>query len=103
MIPPDPIALVDALATLAAGQVVCAAAAGAFGELIQFATLGILLMAGCFGYLADAFAGLVLPEWRALLGQGVMLAAMAELATVVWLLATGVKRPAKEQGSPVAA
>jgi hypothetical protein len=66
-------------------------------------TLGILLMAGCFGYLANAFAGLVLPDWRALLGQGVMLAAMAELATVVWLLAVGVKRPASEQRPRVTA
>lgn len=29
-------------------------------------TLGILLMVGCFGYLLDALAGLVAPDWRTL-------------------------------------
>lgn len=66
-------------------------------------TLGILLMVGCFGYLADSFAGLVMPDWRALTEQGVMLPAVAELATVFWLLVFGVKRPAKEKLTPVAA
>jgi hypothetical protein len=66
-------------------------------------TLGMLLMVGCFGYLANAFAGLVLPDWRALTEQGAMLTGLAELATVVWLLAFGVKRPAREQRSPIAA
>lgn len=63
-------------------------------------TLGILLMAGCFGYLGHAIAGLVIPEWQDLLGKGVLLPAVAELATVVWLLAVGVRRPAREQLSP---
>jgi Domain of unknown function (DUF4386) len=66
-------------------------------------TLGILLMVGCFGYLADSFAGLVMPDWRALTQMGVMLPAMAELATVFWLLVFGVKRPAKEKLTLVAA
>lgn len=65
--------------------------------------LGILLMAGCFGYLAHSLAGLLMPDWRTLTAQGVMLPAVAELATVVWLLAFGVKRPAKEKLAPVAA
>jgi hypothetical protein len=60
-------------------------------------TLGILLMVGCFGYLLNAFAGLVMPEWEALAAQGVMLPALAELATVIWLLVFGVKRPATEK------
>lgn len=64
-------------------------------------TLGILLMAGCFGYLVDSFAGLVMPDWRTLTMQGVMLPAMAELATVFWLLVFGVKSPSKEKVSPV--
>lgn len=62
-------------------------------------TLGILLMVGCFGYLLDAFAGLVMPEWKALTTQGVMLPGVVELATVIWLLVFGVKHPAK--GEPV--
>jgi hypothetical protein len=66
-------------------------------------TLGILLMVGCFGYLADSFAGLVMPDWRPLTEQGVMLPAVAELATVFWLLVFGVKRPAKEKLTAVAA
>ena len=66
-------------------------------------TLGILLMAGCFGYLGHAFAGLVLPDWQALLAQGVAVSGVAELAAVVWLLAVGVKRPAREQRSPITA
>lgn len=60
-------------------------------------TLGILLMVGCFGYLADSFAGLVMPDWRVLTEKGVMLPALAELATVVWLLVFGVKHPAQEE------
>jgi len=59
-------------------------------------TLGILLMAGCFGYLADSFAGLVVPDWQALTKQGVLLPAFAELATLFWLLVFGVKRPSRE-------
>jgi Domain of unknown function (DUF4386) len=64
--------------------------------------LGILLMVGCFGYLLDAFVGLVMPEWQALAAQGVMLPALAELATVVWLLVFGVKHPAQGKLTPVA-
>lgn len=48
-------------------------------------TLGILLMLGCFAYLVDACAGLVMPDWQTLTKQGVMLPALAELATVFWL------------------
>lgn len=59
--------------------------------------LGILLMIGCFGYLADACAGLVMPAWQALTKQGVMLPALAELATVFWLLVFGVKHPAQAE------
>jgi hypothetical protein len=67
-------------------------------------SLGVLLMAGCFGYLANSFAGLVVPDWQAVLGNGVMVSAMAEFATVFWLLAVGVKRPAAEAlQAPVAA
>lgn len=60
-------------------------------------TLGILLMLGCFAYLVDACAGLVMPDWQTLTKQGVMLPALAELATVCWLLVFGVKRPAQEE------
>lgn len=60
-------------------------------------TVGILLMVGCFGYLVDACAGLVMPDWQTLTEQGVMLPALAELATVIWLLVFGVKPPAPEE------
>lgn len=65
--------------------------------------LGILLMVGCFGYLADSFAGLVMPAWQAVAAQGVLLSALAELATVCWLLVFGVKRPVKGKPTLVAA
>ena len=54
-------------------------------------------MLGCFAYLVDACAGLVMPDWQTLTKQGVMLPALAELATVCWLLVFGVKRPAQEE------
>ncbi len=60
-------------------------------------TLGFLLMVGCFGYLLDALAGLVLPEWKALAAQGVMAPGLVELATVIWLLVFGVKHPSGEK------
>lgn len=60
-------------------------------------TLGILLMIGCFAYLVDACAGLVMPDWQALTKQGVMLPALAELSTVFWLLVFGVKHPAQAE------
>lgn len=66
-------------------------------------TLGVLLMVGCFGYLAHSFVGLVVPEWRTLTQPLVLVPALAELGTVVWLLVFGVKRPAKATVSPVAA
>lgn len=66
-------------------------------------TLGVLLMLGCFGYLANSFAGLVVPAWQPLLSQGVMLPAIAELAAVAWLLAVGVKRPASARPAAVVA
>lgn len=59
--------------------------------------LGILLMVGCFGYLLHALAGMVMPEWRTLTQQAVTLPGLAELATVIWLLVFGVKRPAQEK------
>lgn len=60
-------------------------------------TLGILLMLGCLGYLADSFAGLLIPAWQSVTDKGVMLPGLAELATVIWLLVFGVKRPARER------
>ncbi len=59
-------------------------------------TLGILLIVGSFFYLAKSFTGLVLPDWRALAEKGVPIVGLTELATVVWLLAFGVKRPSKD-------
>lgn len=64
-------------------------------------TLGILLMVGCFSYLANAFAGLVMPDWKSLTSQVVPLTGVVELATVIWLLVFGVKPPAQEEANKV--
>ncbi len=52
--------LAHLLAGLAAMQVVCAASAGAFGELVQFLTLAMLILAAA-AVLQLLFEGLV--EW----------------------------------------
>lgn len=62
-------------------------------------TLGILLMVGCFAYLANAFTGLVMPDWKPLTTQIVPLTGVVELATVIWLLVFGVKPPAQEEAN----
>lgn len=60
-------------------------------------TLGLLLMVGCFAYLVDACAGLLMPEWQTVTKQGLMLPGLVELATVGWLLFFGIKHPAQEK------
>jgi hypothetical protein len=55
--------------------------------------LGVLLMVGCFGYLALACVGLVFPSGRDLVSPVVTVSAVAELAMVFWLLVFGVRRP----------
>lgn len=55
--------------------------------------LGPLLMAGCFGYLVDAVAGLVAPSLRPSIEPVVMISAVAEILTLLWLLVFGVRRP----------
>jgi len=63
-------------------------------------SIGILLIFGCFGYLSDAFVGLVFPGAREMVEKGVLVSAAAELSTVFWLLVFGVKRPAKPVAVP---
>ncbi len=53
--------------------------------------LGILLMAGCFGYLTDSFLGLVFPLYRSLSAPLITVAAIAELAMVFYLLVFGIR------------
>lgn len=57
-------------------------------------SLGIILMAGCFGYLGNSFIGLVLPSLVSMAAPAVALSAIAEFAALFWLLAFGARRPA---------
>ena len=55
--------------------------------------LGVLLMAGCFGFLIVSFVGLVFPGNDALTMPGMVVVTVAEVAMIFWLLAFGVRRP----------
>lgn len=62
--------------------------------------LGILLMAGCFGYLINIMGGLLFPtEYKALgISRYVSLpASLGEIGTCLWLLIAGVKM----KGNPI--
>jgi hypothetical protein len=64
--------------------------------------LGILLMVGCFGYLADTFARLVAPRFGAALSPFVLTpSTIAEVSMVLWLLVKGIRDP--ETGAAPAA
>jgi len=63
-------------------------------------TLGALVMIGCFGYLADSVAGIMSPSARGMMGPAVGISAIAEIATLLWLLIWGVKRPRDTAASP---
>jgi len=54
--------------------------------------IGVLLIAGCFGYLIDTFASFLAPSVAGVIGAVVLVpAAIGELAFVVWLLVKGVR------------
>lgn len=59
--------------------------------------LGVLLMLGCLGYLADFLGTLLLPSYPAsAAAQYVMLpASLGEIGTCLWLLLLGVRLPPK--------
>jgi hypothetical protein len=54
--------------------------------------LGVLLIAACFGYLADSFTSLLLPSYGDLVGRFArILMGAGELSTMAWLLIMGAK------------
>lgn len=59
--------------------------------------LGLLLMAGCFGYLFDVFATLLFPAYgdTVLANYATLPAAIGEIGTCLWLLLAGAGRPAR--------
>ena len=53
--------------------------------------LGILLMAGCFAYLANSFTALVLPQYEAAVSRWVSPIQLVEMLFMLWLLMMGAK------------
>ncbi|MBT2225686.1 DUF4386 domain-containing protein [Nonomuraea sp. NEAU-A123] len=67
-------------------------------------TLGVLLVAGCGGYLVDTFALFLAPDLGAALNPFVVApAGIAEIVMLLWLLVKGVKTPRQDGPVPVAA
>jgi len=56
-------------------------------------TLGVLLMAGCFGYLGECLVIFLFPGHKAMSDPGIAIAALAEISSILWLLIKGVKDP----------
>ncbi|MFZ2193176.1 MAG: DUF4386 domain-containing protein [Candidatus Moraniibacteriota bacterium] len=53
---------------------------------------GVLLILGCFGFLADSFLFLLAPDFRATISDLIAIpATIAELSMISWLLIKGVK------------
>jgi Domain of unknown function (DUF4386) len=66
--------------------------------------LGVVLIAGCFGYLIDTFTHFLVPGVASSLEPIVVApAAIGELGLVAWLLLKGVKTPARDELVPAAA
>jgi Domain of unknown function (DUF4386) len=55
--------------------------------------LGVLLIIGCFGYLAAAFTGLLAPDADAAADTLFLIGGLPEFVFVAWLLAKGVRVP----------
>jgi hypothetical protein len=51
--------------------------------------LGILLMVGCFAYLANSFASLVLPQYEAAVSRWMSPIELVEMVFMLWLLVVG--------------
>lgn len=67
-------------------------------------TLAVLLVAGCVGYLVDAFALFLAPDLGAALDPFLVApAGIAEIVMLLWLLVKGVKVPRQDGRVPVAA
>jgi hypothetical protein len=66
--------------------------------------LGIMLMVGCFGYLTDAFVSSLFPSVGASVGLiFALVAGIAELSFLMWLLIIGAKVPQRAEQTPTAA
>jgi hypothetical protein len=53
--------------------------------------LGILLMAGCFAYLANSFTSLVLTQYEAAVSRWISPIQLVEMLFMLWLLIMGAK------------
>ena len=53
--------------------------------------LGILLMVGCFAYLANSFTSLVLPQYGAAVSRWMSPIQLVEMLFMLWLLVMGAK------------
>jgi len=53
--------------------------------------LGILLMVGCFAYLANSFTSLVLPQYEAAVSRWMIPIQLVEMLFMLWLLIMGAK------------
>jgi len=53
--------------------------------------LGILLMVGCFAYLANSFTSLVLPQYEAAVSRWMSPIQLVEMLFMLWLLIMGAK------------
>jgi Domain of unknown function (DUF4386) len=53
--------------------------------------LGVLLIAVCFGYLADSLTTLLLPSYGAVVSRFAMILTAGELPMMLWLLIVGAK------------
>ncbi len=59
--------------------------------------LGVLLMAGCFAYLANSFTSLVLPQYEAAVSRWMNPIQLVEMLFMLWLLVMGAQpKPVQE-------
>lgn len=59
--------------------------------------LGVLLMIGCFAYLANSFTSLVLPGYEAIVSRWASPVQLVEMLFMLWLLIMGAKPGAKPE------
>lgn len=56
--------------------------------------LGVLLMVGCFAYLANSFTSLVLPQYERTVSRWMSPLQLVEMVFMLWLLIVGATPPA---------
>ena len=63
--------------------------------------LGVLLMVGCFAYLANSFTSLMLPQYEPAVSRWTSPIQLVEMLFMAWLVIMGAKpKPVPEQGHP---